>query len=132
MVGKAKPSRRCCILRHIPDLVTLTLLEVVALSATGLEEVGALLGVTLSVVLVFCSYFRVAIESGGKEARREETRRRVRALRRRQYRRLEAVQGAATRCCSFVIRLVCFPYRWYIAEPKIEETYQVRSCPCPF
>jgi hypothetical protein len=28
------------------DLVTLTLLEVVALSAAGLEEVGALLGVT--------------------------------------------------------------------------------------
>lgn len=28
------------------DLVTLTLLEVVALSATGLEEVGALLGIT--------------------------------------------------------------------------------------
>lgn len=32
--------------QNIPNLVTLTLLEVVALSAAGLEEVGALLRVT--------------------------------------------------------------------------------------
>lgn len=37
---------------HVPDLVALTLLEVVALSAAGLEEVGALLGVTLDIVSV--------------------------------------------------------------------------------
>ena len=40
---------------HVPNLVTLTLLEVVALSAAGLEEVGALLGVTYEVLLVSCS-----------------------------------------------------------------------------
>jgi hypothetical protein len=46
MVGRAKPNCRRCTRKHVPDLVALTLLEVVALSATGLEEVGALLGVT--------------------------------------------------------------------------------------
>jgi hypothetical protein len=46
MVGRAKPNCRRCTRGHVPDLVALTLLEVVALSAAGLEEVGALLGVT--------------------------------------------------------------------------------------
>jgi hypothetical protein len=46
VVDSANPSRRCCNRKHIPDLVALALLEVVALSAASLEEVGALLGVT--------------------------------------------------------------------------------------
>ena len=52
---EAKPCYEICRRSHIPNLVTLTLLEVVALSAAGLEEVGALLGVTYEVLLVSCS-----------------------------------------------------------------------------
>jgi hypothetical protein len=52
MVDGARLYLRCLIQGHVPNLVALTLLEVVALSATGLEEVGALLGVTLDMMLV--------------------------------------------------------------------------------
>jgi hypothetical protein len=67
VVGRAGPSRRCCGRRHIPDLVALTLLEVVALSATSLEEVGALLGVTLSKVLVYCSFYEWPLEAARRQ-----------------------------------------------------------------
>jgi hypothetical protein len=77
VVGRAKPSRRCCIQEDIPDLVALTLLEVVALSATSLEEVGALLGVTLSKVLVYYSFCEWPLEAARRQ-RRAETQRRCR------------------------------------------------------
>ena len=52
MVRCTKSYCRCRIRRYVPNLVALTLLEVVALSAAGLEEVGALLGVTFNMVSV--------------------------------------------------------------------------------
>jgi len=56
MARDTRPYCKCGLREHVPNLVTLTLLEVVALSATGLEEVGALLGVTLSLLLVEGSF----------------------------------------------------------------------------
>lgn len=56
MARDTRPYCRCGLREHVPNLVTLTLLEVVALSAAGLEEVGALLGVTLSLLLAGGSF----------------------------------------------------------------------------
>jgi hypothetical protein len=113
MVGRAKPHHRYWIRGHVPDLVALTLLEVVALSAAGLEEVGALLGVTLNIVSVWCFCFNEPLVAARRQRRAEatETSSRIRILCRRQYRELRAVQDAASECCSFLVRLVWFPCR---------------------
>lgn len=122
MVRLTRPYCGWCNGEHVPNLVTLTLLEVVALSATGLEEVGALLGVTLNLLLVRGS-FSGAIGGGGATATgvNTETSSRVPFFRRRQCRELRAVQGAAIECCSFVVRLVCFRVAGAVRYPDGED-----------
>jgi len=114
------------------DLVALTLLQVVALGATSLEEVGTLLAVTYMVQSV--TLFPLA-DIGMQQSAGDDSSGGTNSESQRSDRRL------AIAFVSFVCRGVEFGSSCFLllatrcADTVLcwkECAYQVRSCPCPF
>lgn len=118
------------------DLVALTLLQVVALGATSLEEVGTLLAVTYMVqsVTLFPLVDIGMQQSAGDDSSGGTNSESQRSDRRQRHRL--AIAFVSIVCRGVEFGSSCFLLLATRCADKVlcwkECAYQVRSCPCPF